>query len=217
MPLQLNYFDARGLAETSRFVLAIAEESYLDHRYPLEVVDWATHKFKRDEFDADKAAGKLRKSLNKLPTLVDNGVTISQSKAIERYLARRFGMMGENEIEAAQIDAICEYVRDFKADYQKIRALQGEERVAGMEAWFSTTLPGKLVALDTIVGKYFAVGSRTSLADITLFTFLTQFFDNTEGARAATREAPHIRSIVDQVGQLDSVKKWIATRPDTKF
>ena len=39
---------------------------------------------------------------------------IGQSKAIERYIARRYGLLGANEIEAAQIDAITEHIRDAK-------------------------------------------------------------------------------------------------------
>ena len=67
-------------------------------------------------------------SLNKLPYLEVDGVTFPQSKAIERFLARRFNMMGENELDAARIDSICECVRDFKDMYQKVRALSDEEK-----------------------------------------------------------------------------------------
>ena len=56
--------------------------------------------------------------------------------------------MGANEVEAAQIDAVCEHVRDIKDAYQKVRGIQGEEeKKAGMEKWFATDLPewcGKL-------------------------------------------------------------------------
>jgi glutathione S-transferase len=217
MTLQLNYFNARGLAETSRFILAIAEQPYTDFRYPLQVNDWSTYDFTRVEFDQDKADGKLKRSLDKLPFLTADGQVISQSKAVERYLARRFGMMGSNEVEAAQIDAICEYVRDFKTEYQKTRSLTGDEREAGMTKWFNETLPSKLEALNHIVGDRFAVGGKTSLADITLFTFLTQFFDNVDAARSATDRALRIRQVVDGVAGLSSVQKWISTRPTTGF
>mgnify|MGYP001167623941 CR=1 FL=1 len=48
----------------------------------------------------DKKDGKLLKSCNKVPYLSVDGEIVGQSEAIERYLARRFNLMGDNEIEA---------------------------------------------------------------------------------------------------------------------
>ena len=116
--MKLVYFNVRGLAETSRMILALGEQKYEDFRYPLDVVDMTTHQMVKEEFDKDKADGKLVSSLNKVPYLeVDNQI-IPQSKAIERFLASRFNMMGESDIERARIDSICECVRDFKDMYQ---------------------------------------------------------------------------------------------------
>ena len=216
--MRLNYFNARGLAETSRFLFAIAGEPYDDHRYPLKVIDWSLFKFERKEFEEDRDAGLLQTSLNKVPSLEANGLVISQSKAIERYLARRFGMVGDSEVQSAQVDAICEWVRDFKTEYQKTRALVGDDRDKGMAQWFDETLPERLAALDYLVGKDgYSVGSRTTLADVTLFTFLTQFFDNVEAATRAMDGAPNIKAVVDRISGLDNVQRWISDRPPTDF
>ena len=43
-----------------------------------------------------------------------DGKKIGQSKAIERYLAADFGMMGGSSVEAAQIDQLGETIRDLK-------------------------------------------------------------------------------------------------------
>ena len=53
MKLKLMYFDGRGLAETSRILFAIGGEDYEDKRYPLEIIDWATHDMKKEEFEQD--------------------------------------------------------------------------------------------------------------------------------------------------------------------
>lgn len=217
MSMKLCYFNGRGLAETSRFLFAIAEQPYNDFRYPLDVIDWSTYTFKRDEFDQDKADGKLARSLNKLPYLEVDGKVIPQSKSVERYLARSFGMMGSDEVEAAQIDAICEYVRDFKTEYQKTRLLKDDVREEGMTKWFEETLPEKLTSLDKIIGESFSVGNQTSLADVTLYTFITQFFDEGRRARAACGKAPNIESVVLRISALPTVQKWITGRPVTDF
>ena len=215
--MKLVYFNARGLAETSRMLLAVANITYTDYRYPLEIIDWSTHNIKKDEFDADKLLGNFTKSLNKLPYLEIDGEIIPQSKTIERYLARRFNMMGKNDIQAAQIDSICEYIRDFKTEYQKTRALSGEEKEAGMNKWFTETLPTHLKNLDVIVGNTNSVGNSLTLADISLYSFLTQFFDNVEGTKAALETTTNLKSVVAHVDSLDSIQAWLKSRPETAF
>ena len=37
--MKLTYFNGRGLAETSRVLLAISGQPYEDFRYPLNVID----------------------------------------------------------------------------------------------------------------------------------------------------------------------------------
>lgn len=219
MPMKLTYFNVRGLAETSRILLALGGEEYEDFRYPLEVIDMSKHEMKKDEFDKDKADGKLVTSLNKVPFLEVDGVTIPQSKSIERFLARRFNMMGSNDVEAAQIDAICESVRDFKDMYQKVRFLPEDEKEAGMKEWFTSTLVERLTLLENqLVGDSgFSVGNTMSLSDVVLFTFVTEFFDNKEAALNATLTSPKIRAVVDRVSSDERVVKWLNERPKTSF
>jgi prostaglandin-H2 D-isomerase / glutathione transferase len=219
MPMKLNYFNVRGLAETSRFLLALGGEEYEDFRYPLEVIDMSKHEMKKDEFDKDKADGKLLTSLNKVPFLEVDGVTIPQSKSMERFLARRYNMMGTSEVETAQIDAICESVRDFKDMYQKVRSLSEEERSNGMNEWFTKTLVERLTLLEhQLVGEPgFSVGSSMSLSDVVLFTFIKEFFDNKEASMNATLTSPKIRAVVERVSNNEKVLSWIESRPNTDF
>ena len=218
--MKLVYFNARGLAENSRLLLAVNKTHYEDFRYPLKIIDWATHNMEREEFLDDKKNNKLLGSLNKLPYLEIDGQIIPQSKSIERFIAKKYNMFGDNDLESAHIDGICEYVRDFKDGYQSVRKLKDDEKEKGMEKWFSETLPEKLELLENILCKeheLFSVGSRLSLADIILFSFITQFFDNKEGAMNATKNCTKIKNIIKYVGSLDTIKHWLDTRPTTSF
>ena len=47
-------------------------------------------------------------------------MAFGQSKSIERYLARRVGLYGANELEAAQIDSFGEHLRDLKDLHGKV-------------------------------------------------------------------------------------------------
>lgn len=216
--MKLVYFNGRGLAETSRMLFAVGKEDYEDFRYPLEIIDFATHKMVKEDFDKDKKDGNLIHSLNKLPYLeLGSGETvICQSKSIERFLARRFNMMGESDIESARIDSLCECIRDFKDMYQKVRSAENKEEA--MTTWFTETLVERLSLLENLVdGDGYSVGKRVSLSDIVIFTFITQFFDNKGASLNATLATPKIRSIIDRVGSLPEIVSWIEKRPETGF
>lgn len=218
--MKLVYFNARGLAETSRVLFAINGEQYEDFRYPLEIIDWATHNMVREEFLDDKNNRKLLGSLNKLPYLEVEGQIIPQSKAIERYLAKRFNMMGDNDIEYARIDGITEYVKDFKTAYQTVRKLPANQKENGLKEWFADTLKEKLELLENLLCREhqtFAVGNRLSLADVSLYSFITEFFDDKESAWNSTVECPKLRSIVNNVRSNENLTTWVNNRPNTAF
>ena len=217
--MKLTYFNGRGLAETSRILFAISGQEYTDDRYPLEIIDMKTHNMNKPEFDNDKKEGKLVHSLNKLPFLtLDDGTIIPQSKTIERFLAYRFYLMGGSDVDAARIDAICECVRDFKDMYQPLRKLEGDEKEEGMKKWFSETLVERLELLETnLDSEDFSVGNNLSLADVVLFTFITQFFDDKESAMKATETTPKIRGVINHVASLNRIKRWLKLRPETDF
>ena len=235
--MKLTYFNGRGLAETSRLVFAAAGVDFEDNRYPLTVLDWATFKMERKEFDEDKASGKLWQSLDKLPFLEVEGEVISQSKAIERFLASKFDMMGSTPLEAAKIDSLCEWVRDFKDMYQKVRNASADEKEEAKSKFFGETLPERLVAFNKIVAvtvtssqcseenvfnftgseQLYAVGNKLSLADIVIYAFLVEFFDDKELAQKAYETCDKLKAVVNTVSNVEGIKKWLETRPQTPF
>ena len=216
--MKLVYFNARGLAETSRFLLALANKNYEDYRYPIQILDWESHNSIKDEFDSDKNEGKLIYSLNKLPYLQVENRIIPQSKAIERYIAKRFNMMGTNDLEAAMIDSICEYVRDIKDAYQKVKKTNNIERLQAINIWFLETLPNKLESLEIIMDNTnHAVGNYLSLADVVLYSLIIQFFDDVARAYEATGNTIKIRGIVNKLQENKYIQNWINIRPKTPF
>ena len=141
--MKLVYFNLRGVVEVSRYMLHMGGAEYEDFRYPFDTSNWA-----KPEADAAKIEGKHDINMGRLPFLEVDGQLVAQSKSIERFVATRFGFYGANDVEAAQIDCVCEHVRDIKDAYQKVRGIQDKaEKKAGMEKWFGTDLPewcGKL-------------------------------------------------------------------------
>ena len=212
--LQLSYFNARGLAETSRLILAIVGENYEDLRYPLTIDKTKTPMFSKPEFDLDKKMRVLERSFNKLPFLKVGEDVIFQSKAIERYLAKTYNLMGSSLVEEALIDGLCEVIRDYKTEYQQVKKEKNEE---SLKKWFTETLPEKVGLLELNINMIHAVGGRVSLADIVMFEFFTQYFDDVVSINNVLNGTEKVRSIVSNIGENKKIIKWLETRPITEF
>jgi glutathione S-transferase len=189
----------------------------------------------RKEFDEDKASGKLWQSLDKLPFLEVEGEVISQSKSIERFLASKFDMMGSTPLEAAKIDSLCEWVRDFKDMYQKVRNASADEKEEAKSKFFGETLPERLLAFNKILAvtssetnpesvftftgneQLYAVGNKLSLADIVIYAFLVDFFDDKDLVQKAYVSCDKLKAIVNTVSNVEGIKKWVENRPQTPF
>ena len=215
---ELTYFNGRGIAETTRLLFALAEKEYVDTRFPIKVVDWKSYKFERKEFDQAKSSGQLKLSLGKVPFLTVGGSTvIPQSKAIERFLARKFSLMGCSETEAALIDAFTEHVRDVKTEYQPVRKAVGEEKAKQLEIFFRDTLPERFrtMAAAREPGKWI-VGDALSLADASFYE-LVEFFDDQPRVREALSVSPDLERIWWNFKHLKLIEQWEEDRPETPF
>ena len=125
--VKLTYFNGRGRAEVARLILSIAGEVFEDDR--VEFSDWEAlkprklfyqitvrpliHSFKmlknitiKDNiFIVDQRFGQL-------PRLDIDGETLYQSLAINRFLARKYGLAGRNAMEEANVDMIVDCIND---------------------------------------------------------------------------------------------------------
>lgn len=209
---KLQYFNGRGAAEIIRYLFAAAGQPYEDHRYNISFPN-----FEKPEFDADCAAGEFRVNMDRLPILTYNGTKVGQSKTIERFLAKKFGLLGSNDVEAAQIDAITEHVRDIKQKYNDAKANKsGDELNAVRTAFVSDELPKWLDKLEFSLGTHgFAVGSKLSLADLTLFHLLRDFFEDKEAVNALVADRSTLLAIVRHAEE--PLKHWLETRPVTMY
>lgn len=98
---RLHYFNWRGRAELARYLFAIAEQEYEDVRFD-RVTEWPLI--------------KPTMPFGQVPVLEikegDKSTFISQSIAIARFLARKFKLDGNSELEKAQVDMVAEQLTD---------------------------------------------------------------------------------------------------------
>jgi len=201
---KLIYFNSRGRAEVSRLLFNIANVKFEDARFPID-----PQTFKHVEFDAQKNTFPFKQ----LPVLEVDGVQVPQSHAIERYLARKFDMLGDSDVEAACIEAACEQMVDIFALYRKAKDAKEDKK------WLEEKLPGQFALLDELAKKgsgEWLVGRRMSLADVFFFNMCGNW-DNQEAVNAALQSCQTLRAIKLKVEQHEAVAHWVSIRPKTAF
>ncbi len=222
--IELKYFDARGAAETARIILTFAGQEFKDSRYEITPGTMSA-----PAFIEAKESGELDMNLGRAPLLVtEGGEVIGQSKAIERYLAKKFDLMGSSDVETAQIDCIAEHCRDVKdaavrKGFSFFSQKSDEEKAIARKEWFETDLPTLLEKIEKSVGltskeSGYAVGNKSSYADITIFSLLKDCaVADQEDTLKAAEKCSALLKIADKIASDDKVAKWVENRPKTNF
>jgi glutathione S-transferase len=223
--LQLKYFDIRGAAETCRVLLALGGEEYVDARYK---IDQAT--FQSPEFLEAKGRGDLKMNLNRAPVLViPDGRAIGQSRAIERYLARRLGLMGKTPEDEAMIDCIAEHCRDVKdAATRKgfsrfTKGKTDEEKAIARSEWFGTDLPDMLGKVEESISGTsecagFSFGNAPTYGDVAIWALLRDCAPgDLDDTAKASEKCVALNAIADQIASHPGVSKWLSERPESMF
>jgi len=160
---------------------------------------------------------KERALYRKVPILYVDGVAIPQSKSIERFLAKKFGLSGKNDVEAAQIDAVVEQVTDIKQDYQ---ASKNDD--AKKNTFFEQKLPEYFALFEHQLeqnGGSYLVGSKVSLADLQIWAILSEvnggYWDNKAGVRNALLGKTRLRALIEELDRNVNLLKWVRERPVT--
>jgi len=198
--IKLSYFNARGRAETARLILAHAGVRYIDQRLTTE------------QF----ASVKSRLPYGQLPSLKYEGEVICTSLAIARFLASQFGLVGDNNLQAAQADEIVDCVNDIVNKGSKARFETNEEKkIELMKELISELIPSTLGRLESRLkergGQFFA-GNKLTWADLHVFAFLDKLrLDNAE----LLDGFPTVKNLIERVEQMPNISRWLKSRPSS--
>lgn len=207
----LTYFSSRGLSELIRVILAEAEVEYqevnLGTYHPAD---------QPSDFEALKASGKL--AFGAVPLWEEpSGLSLVQSDAIVRHLARTHHLYGRTAAEAARIDVVSEGVKDIRLNMRKIQLAEPAKRAEERENVISTVLPRWLGHLNALLeknlqqekdgGAGFFVGSTLSYADLSVWLLLESIIDN--GLTAPLEQYPALVAFEQRIRQRPRVQAWI--------
>jgi glutathione S-transferase len=154
----LRYFELRGRAEGIRLFLEDIGQPYRDVRYT------------REEWQAVKNDTSLF-PYNQLPQLDDSGISVVQTYAIMRHIARAYNLGGDTDFEQTMADVVAGGVEDLRIKYGKI-AYAEDFSQEKLKKHTEEVLPVALRQFEDLLGrlgKTYFVGSGITYADYLVY------------------------------------------------
>jgi len=155
-----------------------------------------------------------------VPLFEQGSYKLAQSNAIARYLAKRHGLAGSSDEEAAFADSICEGIVDARTAMRSFLYDKdaSEEKKAELKKKFAEeTLPKWTGYFEKILkghGGDWITGKNFTVADIVLY-----YYYSTVAKDFPNRfdKAPLLQALVERVAIRPRIAKWVKERPVTEF
>ena len=204
--VKLHYFLGRGRAETTRWMLAINQINFknIPVTTPEELIEL-------------RSSGKL--PFDQMPLLEINGMNLSQSSGMIRYLSRIGGFYGDNDKEALYCDMFAGAITDF-AEASMQAAFQPTKEIAlkMLQERFNKFAP-KFELRIKENGNNFCVGNKISFADVMLAEALSAYV---EWIHDLLKNTPLLLSIYEKVIDQTGIKSYLSSdlrypKPDEKY
>ncbi|XP_058795325.1 glutathione S-transferase-like [Phymastichus coffea] len=202
MPVyKLMYFNIKGIAESIRWLFAYAGVNYEDRRVSED--EWKTL--------------KPTMPFNQMPVLDVDGKRVNQSTAICRYLAKQFGLAGNDDWENFEIDAVVDTINDLRikvnaAWYEKIAESKVRQQQVAEE--MTELFIDRLEDLVKCNGGHL-VGGKLTWADIMLASTLELI--NFRMGRDVIEKAERLKALRENVQAVPAIKAWLEKRPKTDY
>ncbi len=195
---KLTYFDFDGgRGEPIRIAFHAAGIEFEDERISFE------------EFAAMRDNARFRC----VPVLEIDGVAVTQSNAMNRYVGRMAGLYPEDNLQALYCDEAMEAVEDLLHQVVHTFGMEGDELKAAREqlvdGWITTFIKGFADLLARGGGEYFA-DKRLTMADLKVATQIRSLRNGTLDhvpADLVDRLAP---SLVEHAARIEAEPQVVA-------
>lgn len=197
---KLTYFNGRGRAEISRLIFAQAGVEYEDVR--LKDEEWP----------------KMQPTtpFGEVPLLEVDGLVLTQSIGIARYLAKTFGLTGKTALEDAQADEFIGAFEDLVEPCVAAAMEKDEKKKAELSKKFrDETLPKRLAGIEKLIKGDYLVGDKMTWADLHAVHSLT--WSDLLQITINYDKLPKLKAIKDRVEASPKIAAWLETRPKTFF
>ncbi|CAH1248724.1 HPGDS [Branchiostoma lanceolatum] len=198
---KLTYFNARGRAEPIRLLFAAAGIKYEDVR--IEGADWP--------------ALKPKTPMGYLPILEVDGATLCESTAIARFVAKRAGLVGKDDLQQAKADMIVDGMKDILKKLILMVLEKDEIKKEELKTDISEkTLPEFLSKYENLANPSgFFVGDSLSWADVDFYNLIERVRAMFPGDHLKGK--PNLVKVMANVKANPGIAKWVKERPESAF
>jgi len=201
---KIYYFPVRGRGDFIRYILHYADIPYEEVVTKFE--DWRTE-------------WKDKMPMGVIPVLeLEDGRQLSQSLAIGRYLAKKHGLVSDDDWENAWGDQLVGAIEDIYPRYYGpyVRATliekSEEKQKAAWEEMKTNGLPPLFGKLESFLGdKIWFCGKKIHWADLVIAEFVDRIETLFEKGFVA-KNYPHLYAHRQRVNELPQIKKYIEKR-----
>jgi len=144
-------------------------------------------------------------------------LTLAQSQTIARYLARQFGLAGQNAQEQSLAEMYCDQLHDmgyaFIQDFFNVHQASDAVRQSKLDKYFTETVPTEFARFEAQLERNntgFLVGQGMTWADLQLFRYLDLLLDKRDSILALF---PRIKQLVeDKIEKSSRLTEYLANR-----
>ena len=203
--ITLHYFDIYGRAEVLRMIFHYHGVAFTDHRV------------QQDQWPALLGTGIAE--FDSLPVLEIDGHKLVETRAIARYLCRKFGYYPSDYTSAYWVESVCELKDDA------LTALIGaafKKDMEGLQQLYMESIPFWLSKMEARLkrngnGDGWFVGNTVSLADFEVFSFVWDWCLRPEvkakGEALVIQHAPKVKAFVQRfIGSSSKLQAYLDYR-----
>ncbi|OQV12492.1 putative S-crystallin 3 [Hypsibius exemplaris] len=205
---KLIYFKGRARAELIRLIFHAAGEEFEDVQ--LDDQSW-------QQIRTTSPTGSL-------PMLViDGNEQLVQSMAIARFVAREFGLAGNDRFQQALVDSVADAMNDLLGDVVEVTfeddSRRKKERI---RRFHDRSFPETASFLERFIDKYggnsgYAVGDELTYADLTIYNTLDQIVIAGVAGWKDFERYPRIHEIVRRIEDTPRFAEYLKSRPTASF
>jgi len=195
------YFPVRGLAEVLRLTLVAANVDFKERAVNSPQV-----------WEHVKTSGES--PYKQVPVLKIDGQNLVQSKAIQNYVASKYGLRGSNLIEAYQTDALVEAASDAHSVAPFAGRTPPDEKK--VKEYFEKFLPRYFSVWEKQLnnnGGHYLVGKKLSIGDLAVWNHIRLLKENAPVVKydldAALKLYPTLTKFYQEIAAIPSIATYV--------
>ncbi|CAG9323559.1 unnamed protein product [Blepharisma stoltei] len=202
--IRFHYLDLFGRGEVTRIILKYLGLEFEDIRYT------------REAWNETKTSGIAE--FYQVPLLQIDGHNLVQSRAIEKYLLRRAGLISSDPFANYQSESLVGYIDDTIQIVVKFMWI--DKDLEGLGKWIQEQLPERLKIIEKRLNESntHLAGDSISHADFVVFEFLYDGFLRPQKAATARSileaNAPRLLQFAETFKSHPHLAAYLATREE---